>query len=102
MAAEIHVSDTKTRFLVTLLDGTTPVDLSTATTKTFKFKPPGGAATLSKTATFVTDGTDGQLYYDTLNTDLSVIGAWKLQVYIAMPSWTGHSDIGTFTVYENL
>jgi hypothetical protein len=51
---------------------------------------------------FVTDGTDGQYYYDTLVTDLDEKGTWSWQGYLAMPTWTGWTDIDTFEVHPNL
>ncbi len=110
MASEIHVGDIGTVFEVTLKDeGNSPeiVDISTATTKELLFKAPSGT-TLTKTAAFTTDGTDGKLEYTTTSaTDLMMEGNWQIQAHIILGSaspkdaeW--HSDIGSFRCHPNL
>lgn len=100
-ANEIHQEDIGTAFTVTVQDGATVVNISTATTRQFKFKKPSGIV-VTKTAGFVTDGTDGQLRYVTAADDLDEAGSWDLQVYLVITGWTGHSDVGNFRVYPNL
>ena len=62
---EIRVGDIGTKFQVTVKDGASVVDISSATsTKQIILKKPDGT-TLTKSATFSSDGTDGlgrQLY----------------------------------------
>lgn len=100
--AEIHVGDVGTRFTVTVTDdGGVPVDVSTATTKELKLRPPSGS-TLQRAAAFVTDGSNGRLYYDTVAGDLSAPGEWELQAHVILPSGEWHSDITTFDVVGNL
>jgi len=101
MSAEIHKGDVGTVFQVTLLDGTTVVDISGATTKQILFQKPNGT-TMTKNATFVTDGTDGKLKYTTVANDLDTIGLWKIQARVVLPTGSWHSDTGTFRVYKNL
>lgn len=98
---EIHLGDIGTVFEITVMDGSVVVDISTATTTEFVFEKPSNA-TVTQTAVFVTDGTDGELEYTTVADDLDEVGSWRLQVYIVMPSWTGRSDIGSFEVHKNL
>ena len=99
---EIHVGDVGTMFIRTIKDETgTAVDISTATVKQILFKPPSGAL-LTKTAQFVTDGTDGRVFYMTIAGDLSAPGPWRCEAYVEMPAWEGHSDIKDFEVYANL
>lgn len=104
--AEIHLGDIGTIFRVTIkdqaCDGTSSVlDVSSASTLQMKFKSPSGTVS-TKNAGFTTDGSDGQVEYTTISGDLNEAGEWKLQVYIIMPSGSWRSDIGTFSVYENL
>ena len=103
---QIHLGDVGTVFRITLYnkqcDGTTAIlDVSGATTIQLVFKPPASAS-VTKTATFTTDGTDGQIEYTTIANDLSETGKWKLQAYVVLPSGSWRSEIVEFTVYENL
>ena len=77
------------------------LDISGATTREFKLKKPSGA-TVTKSATFTTDGTDGQIEYVTVDGDLDEVGEWKLQVYLVLPSGSWRSNIGSFRVDGNL
>ncbi len=57
------------------------INLATSTSRTFEFRKPNGIS-VSKTALFVTDGTDGKLYYSTGPNDLDEIGEWTMQAVI--------------------
>lgn len=98
---EIHQNDIGTQFRVTVYDGDTVVDISGATTKTIKFQKPSGTV-VSKTASFVTSGTDGVMQYATVAGDLDEVGGWLAQAYLVLADWTGHSDICQFEVHDNL
>ena len=104
---EVHLDDIGTIFRATINDcdeitGIQSIlDISSATTKELIFKSPLGIVK-TKTASFTTDGTDGKIEWTTVAADLDVIGEWKLQAYIVLPSGSWRSDIGCFTVYENL
>ncbi len=100
--ASIHVGDVGTTFLVTVSEGGAAMDLSAASTKQLIFSPPGGGVVLTKTATFLTDGTDGVLRYVAVSGDLYVKGNWKVQAYLELPGWSGHSDVGAFEVKPNV
>lgn len=100
-ANEIHVGDIGTIFEVSVLDGTTVVDISTATVKQLLLRKPSGTL-LTKAAVFKTTGTDGVLQYTTVSGDLNEKGVWSLQVYIELPTGKWHSDRQNFTVHENL
>jgi len=98
---DIHVGDTNTALSVTLTESAVAVDISSATTKQVKLLAPSGIL-LTKVAEFVTDGSDGRIYYLTEALDLTEKGTWKIQAYIEMPTWSGHSDIGKFKVLANV
>lgn len=98
---EIHVGDVGTLLEVTVTDDGAAVDISSATTKEFKFKKTD-RSTLTKAATFVTNGTDGKLQYTTAGGDLDMAGSWGLQVHVVLPSGEWHSDIQPFTVHPNV
>lgn len=101
-ADEIHVGDKGTQFNVTLYDGTSVVDISLATAKTFEFQRPDGTTT-TLTASFTGSGTAGGLTYtiDTTTT-LDTDGKWKLQAVVTFASSKFHSDITEFRVHPNL
>lgn len=101
-AGEIHVGDIGTIFRATIMDGSTAVDVSSATTQEFVFKPPR-SATFTKTTTFTNTGVDGQVEYASTGADvLDEPGTWKLQWHGVIASGEFKSDIYEFTVHKNL
>jgi hypothetical protein len=76
-------------------------DISTATTKQIYFKKPNGA-TLTKTATFTTDGTDGKIEYTTVADDIDVAGTWQIQGRLVFGSNEFATAIGSFTAEARL
>lgn len=102
MATEIHKNDVGTIFRVTMKDGDTAVDISTATTKRLIFTKPDGVK-VNKNTSFYTDGVDGIMQYTTTASgDLDVCGNWRIQGYVALPSGSWHTDIVSFKVHDNL
>ena len=101
MTEEIHKNDIGTKFLVTVKDGTTAVDISTATEKLIIFKKPNGGI-LSKAATFETDGTEGKIYYNSVSGDLDTTGSWEIQISVTLATGTWKSSTSCFIVYGNL
>jgi len=99
-ANEIHLNDIGTVFTITLKDGSSVVDISSATTKIIIFGKPDGTS-VSQTGTFTSDGTDGKMYYTSVDGDLDQPGWWKIQAYI-IDSGTWKSDIGNFEVHANI
>jgi len=67
-------------------DGSGNLDISTASTKEIIFKAPGTGDRVVKTASFVTDGTDGKLRYSLATTDLPRVGSWRLQGKVVLSS----------------
>ena len=59
-ANEIHVNDVGTLFTLTIKDGDSAVNISSATTKKIIIKKPSGTKLTYNTA-FVSDGTDGKM-----------------------------------------
>lgn len=101
MSQEIHVGDVGTILEVTVTDSGVAVNLSSATTKEIFLSKPNGVV-ITKTAAFVSNGSDGKLQYTTIIGDLDQHGIWKLQVKVALPTGTWQSDIQEFRVYPNL
>ena len=100
--ADIHVGDVGTRLTVTLTDETgAAVDVTGASLLEMRLRLPGGG-TLTRGATTVTDGSDGQISYVTQAGDLSEAGEWELQAYVVLPGGAWHSDVTRFDVLANL
>lgn len=100
-ANEIHKDDIGTVFTLTVKDGSAVVNVASASSKLIKFRKPGGVI-ISKTAEFVTDGTDGKIKYTAIAGDLDQSGPWTFQAVLTFASGTWSSDIHKFTVYPNL
>ena len=100
-SGEVHKNDIGTLFLVTIYDGAAVVDISGATTKQILFRKPT-ATILTKTASFTTDGTDGQIDYTTISGDLDTTGTWEIQAKVITSAGTWFSDKGSFEVYPNV
>lgn len=99
----IHVGDVGTiiRLTITEADGTTPVDVSTASVKKFYFQKPDGTK-VNKTAEFNTTGVDGKLKYTTIALDIGIDGVWYVQAYVEIGTAKYYSTKATFTVQSNL
>lgn len=99
--AENHVGDTGTVFKATIKDESgVVIDVSAATVLLMKFKRPNGTV-MEKTALLLNGGTDGKIYYVTLQTDLSVKGVWTVQGYVEVDDGAWHSDKHVFNVDDN-
>jgi hypothetical protein len=102
MSCGTHVNNTGTDFQVTIKDcNGSALDISDATTTTIIFKKPSGT-NLTKTASFVTDGTDGLLRYVSVDGDIDEIGTWKIQASVTTPAGTWTSSFESFKVYRNI
>lgn len=77
-----------------------PMDLTGASTLTFRFKKPDDTV-VEKTATVSGSATDGTLVYLTEAGFLDQAGTWEFQVYIELASGSWHSDVSQFQVKEN-
>ena len=100
-ANEIHVNDVGTQFLVTVTDGSSAVNISSATTKELIIKKPSGTK-LTKATSFTSDGTDGKMQYSIASDDLDEAGSYKLQGKVVISDGTFYTDIHTFKVHRNL
>ena len=101
MSSEIHKDDVGTKLLVTVTDGGTAVDVSSASSLSIYIKKPDGTI-LTRTATKNTDGTDGKMYYVTVAGDLDAAGQYKLQGKVVLSGGTFYTSISTFKVHCNL
>ena len=101
LTGQVFVNDIGTVFRATIKEDDVVVPVDSATTQQFIFQPPDGVS-FTRITVFTTDGTDGKIEYVTVNGDLSVGGQWKIQAYLVLSAWTGHSEIVQFKVYDKL
>lgn len=101
MPSEIHVNDIGTRFLFTVKDNGDIVNVSGAPLITIIFKKPSDSI-IYRSGLIYSNGTDGQIYYDTVSGDLDEAGYYKLQGRIGLTSGTYYTDIHTFQVHCNI
>jgi len=101
MPSEIHVNDIGTRFLATIQDNGTIVDISSASQIQMIFRRPNDEV-FYRVGSLLTSGVDGKVYYDTVSGDLSNVGMHKLQAKVYLPSGTYYTDIYSFQVNCNL
>lgn len=101
MSESIRVGDTGTEFRINITDEGVAVDLSAATTIQMIFKKPSGE-TLTVDANLYTDGTDGVIFYNTVDGDINESGMWRIQTYIVVGAAIYSSTVGTFRVECNL
>jgi hypothetical protein len=100
--SQTHVGDKNVDFVITITEDCAAIDISGATSKVIYFTKPSGEV-LTKTASFVTDGTDGLIHYATIAGDLNESGVWKIQANVELGSGSSYSSlIKTFKVFCNL
>ena len=103
MATQIHHLDVGTRVKVKIVDENSNfIDISSASELLLLFKKPGIDTPVQKTASFMTDGTDGWVEYVMQADDLDTIGTWKIQGRVTLPTGVWSSTIKTFKVFKNL
>lgn len=79
----IYVGDVGTTLELTVKNAAGTVqDISTASTKQIIITSPSGV-TLTKTASFTTNGTDGKIKYVTISGDISAPGEWTMRGHLA-------------------
>jgi len=100
-ANEIHIGDVSTNLQVTIKESGTAIDISAATQTSLLLTKPSGTL-VQWTAAFVTDGSNGQIDYDTSSGDFDEVGLWRLQAYVVSPTWTGYSDVQIVQVHANI
>lgn len=104
---EIRKGDVGTVFERQIKDGSTIVDVSSASVKQIIFQKPDvgpvDGVFITKTAVLSGDGTDGKIRYVSLAGVLDEIGVWKWQGAVTLSSggpWK--TNIKTFEVHKNL
>lgn len=98
---KIRFGDVGTIFRIRILDSGVPVDLSGCTTKEILFRKPDDTS-VTKTASFFTDGKDGYIQYVTTSGDLDISGVWNIQGFIGFSTQSWHTTIDSFLVSTNI
>jgi hypothetical protein len=101
MASEIHYGDIGVNFNITVMNGTVVLNVSNANSISIIFQKPDGSD-LIKTATLVTNGTDGNIRYTSVSGDLDQIGTWQIQAKVNFGASVFSTDIQKFKVYRNI
>ena len=98
----LQQNDVGITFIVTVVeqDGVTPQNISSGTSLTIYLIRPDSSV-ISGSATFVTDGTNGQIQYISQNGDLSIIGIYKIQASYSVSSNVLYTQKTQFLVEPN-
>lgn len=96
-----QVGDTKVRLILTTYEDTAVLDISTSTSKSIIIKKPNGEI-LTVVANFLTNGSDGKIYYDTVSGDLDQSGLYKIQGSLLINGGLYKSSVKMFRVECNL
>lgn len=99
--SEIHVGDTGIDFLITVMDGTSVLNLSLASATVLRLQKPSGEY-ITRNMRMHTNGTDGKLVYTFVGSDLDQEGTWRFQIYLIVGAEQKSSNISRFKVYPNL
>jgi hypothetical protein len=87
--------------IVTDEDGV-DLDVSAVDSKLIHFVKPDGT-TLSKTAAYTSDGTDGEIQYTSVAADIDQVGRWSYQGYVEITDGAHlHTEVATFDVVAPL
>jgi hypothetical protein len=101
MASEIHMNDIGTQFILTIKDQDgNIVDLSTCLSKSVIFQKPD-LSSHTKAATFVTNGSDGKIYYTATSGDIEQDGFWRIQGRVEFATGIWSTNTTQFIVYPN-
>tara|TARA_R100001377_G_scaffold57171_1_gene34099 strand:+ start:457 stop:771 length:315 start_codon:yes stop_codon:yes gene_type:complete len=104
MASEIHQDDVGTRFLITVKDDGSLVNISGVSGGSIhqvSFKKPSDTV-VNRSATLQDYGISGVMHYDTVAGDLDEAGLYKLQAKVVVPSGTYYTDVYSFKVHSNI
>lgn len=101
MASEIHYGDIGVNFNITVMNGTAVLNVSNANSINIIFQKPD-SSDLIKTASLITDGTDGNIRYTTVSGDLDQVGTWQIQAKVDFGASVFSTDIQKFKVYRNI
>lgn len=96
----ITLNDLGTSLQITVTEDDVAVDISAATGRAIILKKPDGT-TSEKTATLLTDGTDGIVAYSTVTGDIDQLGIWDYRAKITFSATQVYYSIAKqFTVVK--
>jgi len=78
---QVSILDIGTALRVEVQENNAAIDVSTSTARSIELTKPDGTIE-SKTAAYVTDGTDGQIEYITLAGDIDQRGRWQYRAKV--------------------
>jgi len=96
---ELHVGDVGTEIILSLVDGSEPVDLTGLTTSTIKIQRPNRTE-VSITAAAVGSLADGVIKGTVATGTFTVRGNYTIQAYLVIGTWSGHSQSAKVYVSE--
>lgn len=97
-----QVGDVGLQIIVQVLDQNGAViDIGGAVALKIKLLKPDGT-TLDKTASFLTDGSDGKIYYTTIVGDLNQAGLWQVQGKLTLDGTAKSTRLAGMIVAENV
>lgn len=90
------------QFIVQMLDeNQNPLNISGATSIILAFQAPDGTQ-FNKTAQYLTNGIDGQIYYTTTTSDITEAGTYYVQAQVTVGGSTLTTAWGQFQANANL
>jgi hypothetical protein len=95
------VDDVGTQIDVQFRENGAPVDISAAIVKQILLRKPA-SGTVTKAATFKTDGTDGYARYVTVAGDQNEAGEWLVEGFVQLPTGEWYTTTGAFTLRNHL
>ena len=98
---DVRLNDIGTAFRATIRDEDDAVVNVSGGTFTMRFRKPDGT-TVDKTATLVTDGSDGQIQYVSQSGDINQAGEWRVQGVVTLTTNTWRTAHKRFNVGANL
>jgi hypothetical protein len=98
---EIRVGDINVQMILNIIEDGEPVDLSTVFSTEILIRKPDGVL-LTNSANFMTDGTDGRIYYNSVAGDFDQEGIHKIQARITTGAGFYQSQIKNFKVHGNI
>lgn len=99
--ADVRLNDIGTAFTATIRDESGVVVNIAGGTFQMRFRKPD-ATVVDKTATLVTDGSDGKIQYVSISGDIDQSGEWRVQGVVTLSGSTFRSTIKRFNVGKNL
>lgn len=98
---DLQITDVGVVVELTITDGTDAIDLSSASTMEIVIRGPTSAS-ITKTATFTTDGTDGKIRFTTGVADFVQTGNYQIQGHIIDTGQDWTTSLVTVLVGPNL